>query len=274
VEEEEYATRFIHYFSSGLLTLPDGKTLRASLAEKLHCDPMRITKKYAGASCLGSKISKLSERPTFSPRDVEMARLEIARLDRRFHDRLARGVGVPLPPDDGGAESPNNIESQHVAPADHPPSYPPPGDAAQNISRLHRNTSNNRPNSSNNGSPSTFIRQVVAPDALRSAATSLIQPAMPQQMAMPPAASSYLATVAVNPQLAAATMTPNNIAHISVAAPVSASPTHAVVQHQINAQLGSNPQPVAQQAATMPAMNWPTMFQGANQVCVNNATAR
>ena len=86
MEEEEYATRFIHYFSSGLLSLPEGRTLRASLAEKLHCDPMRITKKYAGASCLGNKISKLCDgnRPRFSPRDVDVARAEIARLERRF----------------------------------------------------------------------------------------------------------------------------------------------------------------------------------------------
>ena len=99
VEEEEYATRFIHYFSSGLLTLPEGKTLRASLAEKLSCDPMRITKKYAGASCLGNKISRLCDRPKFSSQDIEMARMEIARLERRFQMRLAQGVGVPLPPD-------------------------------------------------------------------------------------------------------------------------------------------------------------------------------
>ena len=99
LEEEEYATRYIHYFSSGLLALPEGKTLRASLAEKLSCDPMRITKKYAGASCLGNKISKLCDRPKFSPYDVDMAKIEIARLERRFHLRLAQGVGVPLPKD-------------------------------------------------------------------------------------------------------------------------------------------------------------------------------
>lgn len=49
-EEEEYATRFIHFFSTGLLSIPDGKTLRSSLAEKLSCDPMRITKKF-GMRC-------------------------------------------------------------------------------------------------------------------------------------------------------------------------------------------------------------------------------
>ena len=221
---------------------------------------MRITKKYAGASCLGSKISKLSERPKFTSQDIEMARLEIARLDRRFHNRLAQGVGVPLPPDDGGTEL-TNIESKHITPTD----------AAKNITSVHLNTSNNHLNPLNNGS-STFIHQVVASDTVHPTATSIIQPAIPQQMAMPSAASSYLATVADNSQLAAATIAPN-IAPILVTAPVSASPTHTVVQQQINAHLNSNPQPVAQQA-TISAINWPMMFQGANQVGVNNATTR
>lgn len=70
---------------------------------------MRITKKYAGASCLGNKISKLCDRPKFSPYDVDMAKIEIARLERRFHLRLAQGVGVPLPKDtDQGGTSPTS----------------------------------------------------------------------------------------------------------------------------------------------------------------------
>jgi hypothetical protein len=40
VEEEEYTARIIHHFSTGLLTLPEGTTLRAYLAERLNCDPM------------------------------------------------------------------------------------------------------------------------------------------------------------------------------------------------------------------------------------------
>jgi hypothetical protein len=92
-------------------------------------------------------------------------------------------------------------------------------------------------------------------------------------MTIPSAALSYLAMVADNSQLAVATIAPN-IAPILVTAPVSASPTQVVVQQQISAHLKSNPQPVAQQAATISTINWPMMFQGANQVGVNNATAR
>jgi hypothetical protein len=54
-EEEEYTNRIIHYFNMGILTQPEGSTLRSYLADKLNCDPMRITKKYAANSCLGKK---------------------------------------------------------------------------------------------------------------------------------------------------------------------------------------------------------------------------
>jgi hypothetical protein len=97
-EEEEYTTRVIHYFSSGLIALPEGKTLRSYLAEKLQCDPMRITKKYAGASCLGKRIHHLCESPRFSPQEIEMAKLEIDRLEERFRMRLVHGAAATLPP--------------------------------------------------------------------------------------------------------------------------------------------------------------------------------
>jgi hypothetical protein len=48
-----------------MLPIKPGTTLRAHLSDKLHCDPMRITKKYAGASCIG--------KMTFTP--------SVARLD-------------------------------------------------------------------------------------------------------------------------------------------------------------------------------------------------
>jgi len=86
LEEEEYATQYINYYSSGLLALPEGKTLRASLAEKLSCDPTRITQKYTGGNFQGNKTC---DRPKFSPHDVDKAKIEIARLERRFHLRLA-----------------------------------------------------------------------------------------------------------------------------------------------------------------------------------------
>jgi hypothetical protein len=99
LEEEEYTSRIIQYFSTGLLTLPDGATLRSYLAEKLNCDPMRITKKFTGACCLGRRAYHLRDRPRASPTEVEMARLDLQNLENRFRLRVEHEQsGLPLPP--------------------------------------------------------------------------------------------------------------------------------------------------------------------------------
>eukprot|EP00519_Triparma_laevis_P001156 CAMPEP_0182514936 /NCGR_PEP_ID=MMETSP1321-20130603/36954_1 /TAXON_ID=91990 /ORGANISM="Bolidomonas sp., Strain RCC1657" /LENGTH=146 /DNA_ID=CAMNT_0024722261 /DNA_START=34 /DNA_END=470 /DNA_ORIENTATION=- len=93
VEEEEYTTRIIHHFSTGLLTLPEGLTLRAYLAQKLNCDPMRITKKYAGASCLGKRVYHLCERSPNTNSDMERAKVELCHLERVFRARVENTSG-------------------------------------------------------------------------------------------------------------------------------------------------------------------------------------
>jgi len=104
VEEEEYTSRIIHYFRAGLLTLPEGMTLRSYLASKLTCDPMRITKKFAGASCLGKRIYHLCERSQITMNDIDIARIELAQLEQRFRLRVEHGQsGLPLPPRVGGS---------------------------------------------------------------------------------------------------------------------------------------------------------------------------
>jgi hypothetical protein len=55
-EEEDYALALINNFEKGLLQIPEGTTLRMYLAERLNCDPMRITKKFTGQNCLGKKV--------------------------------------------------------------------------------------------------------------------------------------------------------------------------------------------------------------------------
>ena len=56
VEEEAYVARVIQDFNSGFLNAPAGTTLRSYLSEKLHCDPMRITKKFTGDACIGKRV--------------------------------------------------------------------------------------------------------------------------------------------------------------------------------------------------------------------------
>jgi len=97
VEEEEYTSRIIHYFNTGLLTLPEGATLRSYLADKLNCDPMRVTKKYAGASCLGRRVYHFRDRmhPTIS--EIQLAKQELDHLEHRFRMRIERGHASPPP---------------------------------------------------------------------------------------------------------------------------------------------------------------------------------
>ncbi len=56
VEEETYVARVIHDFNNGFLDAPAGTTLRTYLSDKLNCDPMRITKKFTGDSCIGKRV--------------------------------------------------------------------------------------------------------------------------------------------------------------------------------------------------------------------------
>jgi hypothetical protein len=55
--EEAYTLRLMAEFKNGRLPppIPEGTTLRQFLAQALNCDPMRISKKFAGAA----KISKV-----------------------------------------------------------------------------------------------------------------------------------------------------------------------------------------------------------------------
>ena len=48
--------RVILDFNRGYLEAPDGTALRTYLSERLHCDPMRITKKFTGDSCIGKRV--------------------------------------------------------------------------------------------------------------------------------------------------------------------------------------------------------------------------
>ena len=87
-EEETFATRLIQLFNQGLLVLPEGMTLRSYLAEKLNCDPMRITKKFTGASCLGKRVFHSRKHTDATLADMQTAQHELNCLEARFHSRL------------------------------------------------------------------------------------------------------------------------------------------------------------------------------------------
>ena len=284
LEEEEYATRYILYFSSGLLTLPEGKTIRASLAEKLSCDPIRITKKYAGISLRKSKL----DRQKFSPEEVNMAKIEIERLERRFHLRLAQGVGVPLPKDvDQGGSSPTSLT--------------PPMDSygkQKSTADIQRQFNSQSSVSSQVSIPSQGcfpqVASVVTNNGTIAAAPPhsiplVSQPIVQQQSAVsngnsnnsaaPPFLSAYLATLASNQQAAAAAAN-NNVATApsgmvggvpQAVAQQPVPPPVSVVQQQ---QPVSAPAPTPQaapQAAQISALL--QMMNQAGMAAHNNAVA-
>jgi len=86
-EEQAYAARLIHDFEAGLLPLENGATLRAFLSKKLNCDPMRISKKFAGAKCLGKQIflKKPSSTPVVTLADYGKYDEELNSLEEAFH---------------------------------------------------------------------------------------------------------------------------------------------------------------------------------------------
>ena len=84
--EIAFANQVIQYFHKGNLPgCESGSTLRALLAELLHCSPMRISKKYAGDGAIGKR--------TFSKSDVLDAKSREA-LEARA-PRLFRAAAAP-----------------------------------------------------------------------------------------------------------------------------------------------------------------------------------
>ncbi|CAM9747726.1 unnamed protein product [Choristocarpus tenellus] len=87
-EEEAYTARIIHHFNLGVLQLPEGTTLRAYLAQKLECDPMRITKKFTGSNCLGKRVYHSCERTLATFEEIKSANTELAELEANFRTQL------------------------------------------------------------------------------------------------------------------------------------------------------------------------------------------
>ena len=90
VSPEAFCERVIHYYTCGILILPAEITLRIYLAEKLNCDPMRITKKFAGASCLNR--STPVEDESYRSR-CNVARAELVHLEQAFGRRIRNTEG-------------------------------------------------------------------------------------------------------------------------------------------------------------------------------------
>lgn len=88
IEEEAYVARVIQDFNSGYLNAPAGTTLRSYLSDKLHCDPMRITKKFTGDACIGKRVFHPAVRCPSNTAAIDKAQAELDALERRWRRRL------------------------------------------------------------------------------------------------------------------------------------------------------------------------------------------
>ena len=79
-DEEDYAYRLAHYFHKGLLPINKGTMLRLFLAEQLNCEPMRVTKKFSGSSCIGKQIYRPCEPTLETTAETAMALKELETL--------------------------------------------------------------------------------------------------------------------------------------------------------------------------------------------------
>jgi len=90
-EEETYATTIISHFENNLLPLSEHgvggmSTLRLYLGKTLHCDPMRISKKFAGNNSVGKHFfcKKHDNGQNHTAEDLERAEKEREDMRRVF----------------------------------------------------------------------------------------------------------------------------------------------------------------------------------------------
>jgi len=88
VEEEAYANLLIELFNLGRLSIPAGTTLRSYLSDKLKCDPMRITKKYAGESSIGKQSYHPDENFFCNSMEVQKLNEQFIAVENAFLKKI------------------------------------------------------------------------------------------------------------------------------------------------------------------------------------------
>lgn len=122
MEEENYAKVLIKQFENGTVSNCDnGSTLRAFLSKKLHCAPMRISKKFAGQG-IGKHVflSRASPGSQFAT-----ARTKLHELEMQFYKSL-------LHQEDGFGDAQARLLTMS-----HYPMFPVPGAFTNSSSMLH-----------------------------------------------------------------------------------------------------------------------------------------
>lgn len=88
-EEQAFSEVLIQYFLAGVVPdCADGTTLRAFLSNRLHCAPMRITKKFAGDASIGKRVFTPCKQTPEMLEEARRVRAELAEQERRFASHL------------------------------------------------------------------------------------------------------------------------------------------------------------------------------------------
>ncbi|CAM9909125.1 unnamed protein product [Chrysoparadoxa australica] len=95
-EEEDYAKAIIASFNKRLLRLEEGTTLRAHLAMKLQCDPMRVTKKFKGSECLGKRVYQGLKLSDSTEAEAAEAHGELATLKQAYLMAVEKSEEQPV----------------------------------------------------------------------------------------------------------------------------------------------------------------------------------
>ena len=80
--------------SNSCVACPAGTTLRSYLSEKLHCDPMRITKKFAGDASIGKRVFTPCKQTPELQEEARRVRAELRDMERRFAAHRGHGLGA------------------------------------------------------------------------------------------------------------------------------------------------------------------------------------
>lgn len=119
--EEDYAAALISFFCDGLLSIQYGTTLRGYLAQQLHCDPMRISKKLLpGSVFAGIKINPKIGRRAYYPCSQDSAAALAARDNAKRQLRALRTAFIRSVEEEEALESGSNQHKQQQAPQQTP----------------------------------------------------------------------------------------------------------------------------------------------------------
>lgn len=83
-EEEQYTLKVMELFKEGVVDSTPGISLRIYLAKKLNCEPMRITKKYAGSYAVGKIVFLPQHGKLASSTALQEQMKVLTRLEEKF----------------------------------------------------------------------------------------------------------------------------------------------------------------------------------------------